>query len=73
MLDMPPSTLNICPVSQLAVSDNKNTLTPAISLVVPILPSGCRFYAASRFSVLDNKAAAKGVSVSDGAMAFTLI
>ena len=73
MLDKPPSILKICPVTQPASVESKNLAALAKSSAVPMRFKGCLCAAASFFSSLLNKLAAKGVSVSEGAMQLTLI
>lgn len=63
----------ICPVIQEEESESKNTTIFAISSGFPIFCSGCLFAAASLFSGDANKAVAKLVSESDGAIALNLI
>ena len=64
---------SIWPVIHDAWSESKNAAAEAMSAGAPIAFSGCRAAEASRFSGELRSLSARGVSVSEGAMQFTLI
>lgn len=64
---------NICPVIHEAELESKNKADAAISSAFPTLFKGCLLAEASLFSGEVSKCCASGVSVKEGAMAFTLI
>ena len=70
---IPPSTCNICPVIQLDLLDNKKQAISEISFTQPTLFKGWRSALDYIFCSLFNKLAAKGVSVKEGAIQFTLM
>lgn len=70
---MPPSRWRICPVIQEDLGESKKKVASAISSGEPTLPKGCLLSEASFFSGVERSIEAKGVSVSDGEMVFTLI
>ena len=73
MEEIPPSTLIICPVIKLALSESNYRTVFAISSASPILFNGWRSSDAFRFDSLFNNFSASGVFVIEGAMQFTLI
>ena len=73
IIDIPPSTPNVWPVTQELLSLNKKAVEFAISTGLPHLFNGCLSPAFSFFKSLFRNLDAIGVSVNDGAITFTLM
>ena len=71
-LPIPPSTAIICPVTQLAFSDNKKAMALATSVGLPTFFKGLRFCIASNFSGVFTNLSPRGLLTKDGATQFTL-
>lgn len=64
---------SVCPVTNEAASDARNTAPPTISSGDPMRPSGVRLTTRSLISALSTSADEKRVFINPGAIAFTRI